>query len=124
MANDSTPVKPTIVTSEDGAVRIEDGCTFAFQGREFTSGGYVETPDHLIGYLKAPDGGKECVDAVGDVTTWAGDKVGRYRITSRWRTPRSVMSGHMNQVRIVVGGKSYTGRSGGAGMIVKAKRCK
>jgi hypothetical protein len=59
-----------------------------------------------------------------DVTTWAGEKIGRYRITSRWRTPRSSMSGHMNQVRIVVGGKHYTGRSGGAGMIVKAKRCK
>jgi hypothetical protein len=113
-----------IMKSKDGLVRVEDGCTITHEGREFTSGGYVETPDHLIAYLKAPGGGKECIGAGGDVTTWAGEKIGRYRITSRWRTSRSAMSGHMNQVRIVVGGKHYSGRSGGAGMIVKAKRCK
>jgi hypothetical protein len=113
-----------ILESKDGLVRVEDGCTFAHNGREFTSGGYVETPDHLIGYLKAPDGGKECVGAEGDVTTWDGVKVGRYRITSRWRTPRSAMSSHMNQVHITANGKRYTGRSGGAGMIVNAKLCK
>ena len=58
----------------------------------------------------------------GVLTDWHGNKVGRYRITSQWKTPRSFLSSSMCQVVAYVNGVWYTGRSDGEGLAYVGKR--
>ena len=91
---------------------IEQDCTVEHEGHKFTSRGAVVTPDIVIAYL-----GNN-----GVLTDWHGATIGTYRITSTWPTPRSYVSGAMHQVRAVVDGVTYTGRSAGIGLIYRGKR--
>lgn len=105
--NKSTTANP------QGSTFIERDCVIEHDGRKFESGGAVITDDFLIGYL-----GKD-----GQLTDWAGNRMGTYRITSTWRTPRSYVSSTMNQVAVKLSdGRRYTGRSAGEGMVFKGKR--
>lgn len=91
---------------------VETDCTIEHEGRKFTSGGAFVNPGFVVAYLGAD----------GQLTDWHGKAIGTYRITSTWRTPRSYVSSTMHQVRAVVDGLTYTGRSAGHGMIYRGKR--
>jgi len=89
--------------------------SFVHEGREFKAGGAAVTDAHLIAYL-----GKDFT-----VTTWDGHVIGQYRVLSTWKTPRSMWSSTMSSVVVRLhDGRTYTGRSAGVGMTVKARRSK
>ena len=82
------------------------------EGREFAAFGYMRTPDRLVAYLHND----------GTLTTWDGLTIGRYRVVSTWKTPRSYLSSTMSQIEAtLLDGSKWTGRSAGVGMIYKAK---
>ena len=87
--------------------------TIEHEGRKFESGGAAVTEDYLIAYM-----GKD----MRTVETWHGKELGTARVQSSWPTPRSYVSSRMYSVTLLVNGVYYTGRTGGAGMAVKAKR--
>jgi hypothetical protein len=91
---------------------VERNCTVEHDGRKFTAGGAVVTPDAVVAYL-----GKD-----GILTDWHGRQLGTYRIVATWRTPRSWVSSTMSQVQATVDGVRYTGRSAGVGMIYHGRR--
>ena len=91
---------------------VETKCVFTHEGRSYESGGAIVTPDRIIAYL--------CKDH--QLNDWHGNKLGTYRITSTWKTPRSYVSDVMHQVYAKVDGVTYTGRSAGEGMIFTGRR--
>jgi hypothetical protein len=110
---------------------IEPDCTFHHEGRAFTAGGAVVTPDRITAYL-----GKD-----GALTDWHGNRLGTYRLTATWRLPWNAwQSSTMSQVRAVVRiprdmavglvsaalspdtFATYTGRSLGEGMVFRGRR--
>lgn len=94
---------------------VETDCTFTHQGRTFSAGGAVVTPDRIVAYL-----GKR-----GVLTDWHGSELGTWRAVASWpMTPdRSGTSwGRMFQVEASVGGMVYTGRSQGESMVYSGKR--
>lgn len=103
-------------------VWVESDCTIEHDGKTFTSGGAVITPDYAVGYAKFESDMFEGV--TGDMTDWHGNRLGVARIVSRWQTPRSYVSSHMYQIEACINGVWYTGRCAGSGMIWKGKRCK
>lgn len=99
---------------------IEDNCVFEHAGRKFEAAGAVVTETHIIAYLGKPDfeGSKN-----GALVDWHGNEIGRYRITSTWRTQRSFFSSTMSAVQArLPDGRRYLGRSAGEGMIFRGKR--
>ena len=98
-------------------VYIEQNCTIEHEGRRFTSGGAVVTPDHVVAYY---------VDGKGEVsscvTTWHGETLGRACIVASWATPRSYVSSRMYQIEAIIDGIKYTGRGAGNGMVCKLRR--
>jgi hypothetical protein len=90
---------------------VEQNCDFTHEGRTFTSGGAVVTPDLIVAYPKANG-------VLGD---WHGNDIGTWCATSTWRTPRSYVSSTMSQIEATVNGVTYTGRGAGIGMIFKGK---
>lgn len=91
---------------------VEQDCTFEHEGRKFTAGGAVVTPDVIIAYP-----GKN-----GELKDWHGAVIGRYRMLSTWRTPRSYLSSTMSSMEVFVDGVRYVGRGAGEGMIFRGKR--
>jgi len=84
------------------------------EGREFKALGAVISGDRIAAYL-----GKH-----GQLTNWAGEAIGTYRITKTWRTPHLFLSSTMSQVIATVDGKRYQGRSAGEGMLFRGKLTK
>lgn len=84
-------------------------CDNAMRGRVEQYEIWRDLPEKFGAYI-ASDG--------ASVTTWKGDVLGRAVEVSRWRTPRSYVSSTMSQYRATVGGRTYTGRSGGTGMYI------
>lgn len=113
---------------------VETDCTFhASNGQSYTAGGAVVTPEHCVGYLKAPEPpetptgaayyAKERAGATGTFTDWHGNSLGTFRITAVWGLPFAAhLSDVMCQIEATVGGVVYTGRSAGYGMVYKGKR--
>lgn len=97
----------------------ETDCTITHEGRAFESGGAVVTPDRAVAYVKAANERPGC--AV-EITDWHGRMLGHGVITAVWRTPRSYVSSHMLQIRAVIDGVAYTGRSCGNGMVWSGRR--
>lgn len=93
---------------------IEQDCTITHEGQSFTAGGAVITDDRIIAYL-----GKN-----GVLTDWHGNAIGKYQITSTWKTPHSYLSSTMNAVHAKVDGKLFKGRSAGEGMSFTGKLAK
>ena len=92
---------------------IEADCVFTHEGRTYEAGGAVVTPARAVGYVKAANERSGCVV---EITDWHGRTIGHGVITAVWRTPR------MMQVRAVIDGVAYTGRSCGNGMIWSGRR--
>lgn len=80
-------------------------------GRKFNAGGAIVTPVHIVAYPGAN----------GILTDWHGNKLGTWRATSTWKTPRSCYSSTMSQIEAIVNGVTYTGRGAGEGMVFKGK---
>lgn len=99
---------------------IEKDCTITHQGKSFTSGGAVITPDIVIGYVGDKVDGKN----YRILTDWHGNAIGRCRITSTWENRNSWQSSTMHQIVAIVDGIAYTGRGMGLGMIYKGKKCR
>lgn len=59
------------------------------------------------------------------LTTWTGDVLGYARETSRWRV-NSAYGSHMRHYVATIGGREYSGRGFGAGMLLnlRAKRAR
>ena len=93
--------------------------TFELSGRTVESGGAVVTPARAVGYVKAANERPGCSV---EITDWHGRMLGLGVITAVWRTPRSYVSSHMMQVRAVIEGVAYTGRSCGNGMVWSGRR--
>jgi len=93
--------------------------SIAFKGKRFTSGGASVYGGRAAGYLQKP----ENVYGWGTwhLTSWDGKRIGPCRITSTWKTPRSYVSSTMVQAECFIGGKWYTGRGGGDGLLWNGK---
>lgn len=98
---------------------IERKCTISHEGREFSAGGAIVTPDHLVAYV-----GKKLTNVVGqrELTDWHGDILGTCYISSTWATPRACVSSTMCQVYATVDGVTYTGRCAGEGMVFRGRK--
>jgi hypothetical protein len=89
---------------------IEQACDFTHEGKTFSAGGAVVTPDYLIAYP-----GKD-----GVLHDWHGNAIGRWASVSSWRV-NSYMGERMHQIEATVDGTRYTGRGFGVGMIYKGR---
>ena len=99
----------------------EQGCCIEHEGRKFCAGGAEVTPEFAIGYFKA-NGNSEVFTDGCSITDWHGKVLGSAKITGSWPI-RSYMGSRMYQVRAVIDGMAYTGRTLGSAMIWKGKRC-
>ncbi|MEM9356053.1 MAG: hypothetical protein AAGB04_07565 [Pseudomonadota bacterium] len=102
---------PGLSDVQSDGVYVESECVVEHEGQRFEAGGAVVTPERIIAYL-----GKN-----GKLHDWHGRELGTYRITSSWRI-HSYMTNTMNQVEAVVQGVTYTGRSGGVGLVYRGRR--
>jgi hypothetical protein len=93
-------------------VFIEQDCTFYHDGKPYTAGGAIVTPDRIAAY---PGDN-------GVLTDWHGRQIGTYRIVATWRNPRGIFSDTMHQIEATVDGIRYTGRGAGKGMLYRGKR--
>jgi len=94
-------------------ILAEGPVPFEFHGQTFLGAGTTVTEDRVHGAYLAAD---------GLVKTGHGHVLGTYRVTSRWRTPRSWVSSTRCQVRAVVQGRTYNGQSWGTGMLFNGRR--
>jgi hypothetical protein len=90
---------------------VETGCTIVHNGKAYTAGGAVVSRQSVVAYLANN----------GVLTDWQGKALGTYRVTGKWKTPRSYVSSDMWQVEATVAGIVYTGRSAGIGMVYSGK---
>lgn len=81
-------------------------CDNAMRGRVEQYEVLRDLPERFSAYVSA-DGAQ--------VTTWTGDILGSAKVTASWRTGRRTC---MYQYVVTVGGKRYTGRCQGAGMLL------
>jgi hypothetical protein len=94
----------------------EQDCTIEFEAKKYTSGGSLVTDSCIIGYMSSD---------MKQLTTWHGDVISSVvKITARWHTPRSYISDHMYQIKVLFNEHWYTGRTTGGSMIARLKRCK
>ena len=91
----------------------EQACTFNHEGRDYTSGGALVTPERLIAYP-----GKD-----GVLNDWHGRQIGTYRVISTRRI-HSWQGAHYYYMRARVGDAVYSLRGFGPGMIATGKRIK
>ena len=98
---------------------IERKCTIEHEGREFSAGGAIVTPDHIFAYV-----GKKLTSGAGqrELTDWHGKILGTCYISSTWATPRSYVSSTMHQAYATVDGVTYTGRCAGEGMLFRGRK--
>ena len=104
--------------STDGQACIEQA-TVNFEGRAFVSGGAMITPTHCVGYIARDKATRELI-----ITTFEGLRLGRARVLSTWKTPRSYVSSTLSQIEVTldVSGVIYTGRGAGEELLYKGKR--
>ena len=81
--------------------------TLTFQGRSFTSGGAVVTPDHIVAYT-----GKD-----GKLIDFEGHVLGTYRVTSTWKQCTRWNWTRMTAVAAYVNGRQWYGRQGDMDLI-------
>jgi hypothetical protein len=91
---------------------VETNCTVVIDGKACTAGGAARVGDNIRAYL--------CEG--GTLSDWHGNKLGTYRITGTWKTPRSFVSDTMHQVVALVDGVYYIGRSAGVCMAFVGKK--
>lgn len=98
---------------------VEENCTYTFQGTEFSSGGALVTEDRLIAYPAAD----------GLLKDWHGNTIGRWEeLSSRpavFFGKHSWMGSRYYYMRAYLpGGRQYSLRGFGVGMVAKGRRIK
>lgn len=92
---------------------VESDCCFGHEGKEYCAGGAAIVGDRAIVY---------CDKDMRNVTSWHGEVLGTMRVKSSWRLPlTSWQSDRMYQIEATIGGKVYTGRTLGEGMIARLR---
>jgi len=91
---------------------VEPDCAITFHGRKYEANGAVVRPQWIIAYMATDMSG---------ITDWHGNRLGDATIKTSWATPTSYISERCYQVEATVNGITYTGRTGGGGMIYKGK---
>ena len=91
---------------------VERDCAFEFEGKTFEAGGAVVTAQHAIGYLS---------DDMREIRTWHGDRLGVARVVRSWPMRHSWVSSRQYQVEATINGRTYTGRTMGAGMLWRGR---
>lgn len=88
------------------------------EGKEFAAYGAVVTADHATAY---PGKGGKMLD-------WSGNEIGTYRILSSrpavFFGHRSYLSDRQYFIRATIGGRVYSGRGFGVGMVWNGKAVK
>ena len=85
--------------------------TMHFQGRSFTAGGAVVTPDRIFAYT----------DGKGGLTDFEGHVLGTYRVTSTWRQATRYNWTRMTAVVAYVNGQFWHGRQGDMGNLIRLR---
>lgn len=97
---------------------IEQDCTIEHNGRKFSSGGAVVTPEYLIAYPADN----------GQLHDWHGNTIGTWRVISSrpavFFGRRSWMASTYYYMRATVDGRTYALRGFGKGMIARGKAIK
>jgi hypothetical protein len=88
---------------------IETDCAITFHGRKYEANGAMITDRWIIAYMS---------NDMGSVTDWHGETLGHAKVKTSWATPTN---DRCYQVECNVNGITYTGRTGGGGMIYKGK---
>jgi hypothetical protein len=107
---------------------VEQDCCFEHEGRSFCAGGAAINGDVAIGYVTGlPEDDRAARlsafrVSLGVITNWHGDEtLGRITRFTSWPI-RSYLSPRMYQITARIDGVFYTGRSGGNGMIWRARK--
>lgn len=107
--------------SHTDRIELADGFaeigTITHNGREFSAVGAMVRDGRAVGYPKFD---RDYTGAVGQMQTWDGQPMGTARIVSMWRV-WSWAGSHMCQIEATIGGKRYTGRGFGSGMMWRGK---
>lgn len=98
---------------------IEKNCSIEHEGRKFTSGGAIVTPEYLIAYPAKN----------GVLSDWHGNPIGTYSIIgardATFFGHRSWQGSTYYYMRAhLPDGSTYSIRGFGIGMIARGKRCK
>lgn len=94
---------------------IEKDCTIEHEGHKFECGGAIVTDDYVVAYMAA---------TFQAITDWHGKQLSTdVKVTASWPI-RSFMSSTMYQIKARINGKWYTGRTLGAGMLIRMRPCK
>ena len=97
-----------------GSARVEVG-NFSHEGKSYSALGSAVDHDRgvVVGYPKN-----------GVLQSWDGKPIGTCRIVSRWKNKRGIFSSEMCSYRCVVGGRTYVGRGGGDGLLLRLRLAK
>jgi hypothetical protein len=107
----------TLVNVVRDGENMMETATITHNGNEYTAGGAMVTETHAVGYLARRVGfGKS--DYI--ITDWQGNEMGAAMIVAHWKI-NSYLSDCMMQVEARIGGRWYTGRSTGEGMLWRGK---
>lgn len=94
---------------------VETDCTITHEGRTYESGGAFITPERAVVYTSNNVGGH--LAPYGELTDWHGKKMGTFERVSVWRQGDGVMYA----ITADIEGRTYYGRTQGAGMIAFLK---
>lgn len=95
---------------------IEQDCIFEHEGHKYEAGGAYITDEFVIGYMNSD---------MTKINTWHGELItDNVKITSSWRMPWNCwISERQYQIKALINGKWFTGRTMGGQMIVKMRLC-
>lgn len=93
---------------------IERDCIIEHEGRKFEAGGAVVTDEYLIAYP----------DKDGVLKDWHGNVIGTYRVISSRKAVFFGIGDKYFYMRAQVGGREYSIRGFGDGMVAMGKRVK
>lgn len=116
----------------DVSAGFVESATITHNGHAYTNQGAYVSPTHLIAYLSGDKAGRQLFKyrsmggtdmyepATGIVTTWQGERIGRYDVTG---TAWGFNGTRLYTVRIVLdSGEVFNGKGQGTGMLIKARR--
>lgn len=103
---------------------LDEKSTLSFQGQDHTAGSGFLNELWCYGYPEAPGNDiREHPGCRGRLLSGQGKFIGNFEIVSVWRTPKSFVSSHYCSMRVYTkGGRVYSGRCAGFGMLFKGRR--
>jgi hypothetical protein len=104
----------TVVNRQTGkVVGWHETASVTLEGRTFTSGGAHVDPERAVAYM---------ADDLHSVKTWNGEIMGLAHVVASWIARTSFpLTTRMYQVEAHIDGRTYTGRTAGAGMLWRGR---